>query len=66
MTTLKRQVRAEVDRRLTAAGWRVCDFNAANLRASRGVAIEKSARRPGPAAAEYRVCTNRNAGAARD
>lgn len=37
----EQQAREEIDRLLIAAGWHVCDANAANIHASRGVAIRE-------------------------
>lgn len=47
------RAREEIDRLLTAAGWHVCDFNAANIHAARGVAIRKCPPNPGHGEADY-------------
>lgn len=56
MTAPEAKARAEIDRLLTAAGWHVCDFRAANLHAARGVAIRESALKSGHGAADYLLC----------
>lgn len=41
MPSPERQARQTIDQLLTAAGWAVQDFKAANLQAARGVALRE-------------------------
>ncbi len=41
MLTAEQLARANIDKRLTAAGWALQDVSAANIHASRGVAISE-------------------------
>jgi type I restriction enzyme, R subunit len=49
----ERDARAEIDRLLSAAGWSVEDLKAANIHASRGVALREFPLKPGHGRADY-------------
>jgi type I restriction enzyme R subunit len=51
--TPEARAREEIDRLLTAAGWHVYDYKAANIHAARGVAIREFPLNPGHGEADY-------------
>jgi len=51
--TPEQQARRTIDRLLTAAGWAVQDFKAADLTAARGVALREFELNPGHGTADY-------------
>lgn len=51
----EQEARAEIDRLLTAAGWRVQDAKGANLLAGRGVAIREFELEDGHGTADYKL-----------
>ena len=53
MVPNEREARADIDRLLTLAGWSVQDLKAANIHASRGVAIREFPLKPGHGRADY-------------
>ena len=53
MSSPEQQARIEIDNLLTAAGWAVQDFNAADLHATRGVVLREFELNPGQRTADY-------------
>lgn len=53
MSTSEARSRIEIDRLLTAAGWRVCGYRQVNLNAARGVAIREFPLEAGHGDADY-------------
>ena len=53
MPTPEQHARQTIDQLLTAAGWAVQDFKAANLQAARGVALREFELHPGHGTADY-------------
>jgi len=51
--TPEQEARADIDRLLTAAGWHVCDYKAADIHAARGVAIREFELVAGHGTADY-------------
>jgi len=51
--TSEARARAEIDRLLTAAGWHVCDYKAADIHAARGVALREFELTVGHGTADY-------------
>jgi len=53
MAQPERQAREEIDRLLAAAGWHVCDYAQADIRAARGIALREFPLEAGHGCADY-------------